>query len=79
MKIIMFTTMDIVQLVVYAVSIGSMYGALRARLVALEKKQDKHNCLIERMAKVEMSANTSEERIDKIEERILYEERNKGR
>ncbi len=33
----------------------------------LEEKQDKHNCLIERMVKVEERAKSAHKRIDKIE------------
>lgn len=40
------------------------------RLEQLEKKQDKHNGLMERMAVVEQSTKSAHHRIDDVEERI---------
>ena len=39
------------------------------RIDALEKKQDKHNCLIERMVKVEDSSKSAHHRLDEIQKR----------
>lgn len=38
------------------------------RLEQLEKKQDKHNCLIERMYEVEKKVEVIEEKINNLEE-----------
>ena len=56
-----------VQMVVYGISIGSLAGTILARLKQIEKKQDKHNGLIERMVAVEQSCKSAHKRIDKIE------------
>ena len=37
-----------VQMVVYAVSFGVVYGSFRERLKAMDKKLEKHNRLVER-------------------------------
>lgn len=43
----------LVQLVVYGVSIGVIYGVMRTRLDYIEKKLDKHNNVAERVYKLE--------------------------
>jgi hypothetical protein len=58
-----------IQMLVYAVSIGSFAGVVLSRLSSLEKKTDKHNQLIERMAVVEQSSISDRHRIDKLEDR----------
>ena len=50
-----------------ALYIAYKLGRLEEKLTNLEKKQDKHNNLIERMAKVEASLDAAHERIDFIE------------
>lgn len=64
----------IVVIVVQLISVGIFVGQNKAfkehitfRLDELEKKQDKHNSLIERMYVVEQSTKVAHERIDKIE------------
>jgi hypothetical protein len=52
-----------IQIVVYAVSIGCIYGGIAARLKTLEKKVDKHNNLVERMYRVEAKVCRLEEKI----------------
>lgn len=59
-----------IQIVVYAVSIGSFAGVVLTRLKYIEKKQDKHNSLIERMVAVEQSTKSAHRRIDDLEGRI---------
>jgi len=56
-----------IQMVVYGISIGSLAGTILTRLKQIEKKQDKHNGLIERMVAVEQSCKSAHKRIDKIE------------
>lgn len=55
-----------IQMVVYAVSLGSFGGMVVTKLNALEKKQDKHNGLIERMVAVEQSTKSAHHRIDEV-------------
>ena len=43
----------LIQLVVYGVSIGVIYGVMRTRLDYIEKKLDKHNNVAERVYKLE--------------------------
>lgn len=43
----------LIQLVVYGVSIGTIYGIMRTRLDYIEKKLDKHNNVAERVYKLE--------------------------
>lgn len=43
----------IIQLVVYGVSIGVIYGTVKTRLNYIEEKLDKHNNVVERVYKLE--------------------------
>lgn len=60
----------IVSLLVYGVSFGAFYGKVTTKLDALEKKQDKHNSLIERMVKCEESTKSAHHRIDDLKEEM---------
>lgn len=42
-----------IQMIVYAISIGSFAGVVLTRLAYLEKKMDAHNALMERVAALE--------------------------
>ncbi len=42
-------------------------GQMSEKLIDLEKKQDKHNSLIERMVVVEQSLKSAHHRIDEVE------------
>ena len=53
-----------IQMVVYAVSFGTFAGTITTKISNLEKKQDKHNNLIERMAVVEQSTKSAHHRMD---------------
>lgn len=55
-----------VQIVVYAISLGSFGGVVLTRLSYLEKKMDKHNSLVERMTCVEQSTKSAHHRIDEL-------------
>ena len=57
-----------IQMVVYAISIGSLTGTVLTKLKYLETKMDKHNCLMERMATAENSIKTICENIKEIKE-----------
>jgi hypothetical protein len=58
----------LVSLMVYGVSFGIFYGTVMTKLNILEKKQDKHNNLIERMTRCEDSTKSAHHRIDEIRE-----------
>jgi len=60
------TTEFWVQMIVYALSMGSFAGTILTRIRFLEKKMDKHNGLLERMVAVEQSAKSAHHRLDKI-------------
>ena len=54
-------------MMVYLVGLASTWGARMWRIAALEKKMDKHNCLIERMAVAERNIQAAEHRLDQLE------------
>jgi len=56
----------ILQIIVYLCSMAATAGAVLWRIKALEKKVDKHNQLVERMAVVETSCKQAHHRIDDI-------------
>lgn len=56
--------------VVNLIGIGNLKGVILTRLDYIEKKQDKHNGLIERMTVVEQSTKSAHHRMDRIEEII---------
>lgn len=59
------------QIVLYAVSVGAIYGGLTYRIKSLEEKVNRHNSLIERMYKVEESAKSAHRRIDELREEVM--------
>lgn len=65
----------LIQLVVYGVSIGVIYGTVKTRLNYIEKKLDKHNNVVERVYKLEQDQavimekqRVANHRIDDLEE-----------
>jgi hypothetical protein len=48
------------QLIITVGSIAALGGGIMARLSILEKKVDKHNCFMERLAVVETKINSIE-------------------
>ena len=54
----------LITVVVQALYIAAKIGKFEEKLVALEKKQDKHNNLVERMVRVEDSCKSAHKRID---------------
>ena len=52
---------------VYLVGLAATWGALMWRIAALEKKMDKHNCLIERMAVAERDIREAKRRLEQLE------------
>ena len=63
-----FSTEFWIQIIVYAMSIGSFAGIVLTRLKYIEHKQDKYNKLIERMYIVEASTKSAHKRIDELKE-----------
>ena len=55
------------ELVVYLLGLASTWGAVMWRISALEKKMDKHNCLIERMAVAERDIAAAQKRLEQLE------------
>ena len=53
--------------VIQALYIAFKIGKFEEKLIALEKKQDKHNNLIERMVRVEDSTKSCHHRLDSLE------------
>lgn len=53
-------------IVVYLISLAAVWGSLLWRVSALEKKQDKHNQLIERMFKLEGQVTELEHNIEDL-------------
>ena len=60
----------VISLLVYGVSFGVFYGTVMTKLNALEKKQDKHNGLMERMVVVEQSTKSAHHRLDSMEREV---------
>lgn len=56
--------------VIQALYIAFKIGKFEEKLIALEKKQDKHNNLIERMVRVEDSTKSAHHRLDNIEDKL---------
>jgi len=64
------TTEFWIQMIVYAISIGSFAGVILTKIGYLEKKMDKHNGLVERMVVVEQKCASAHHRIDEVREDI---------
>ena len=56
------------QLVLYGLSVGVLYGGIKQQIKGLTEKVNKHNNLIERMYRVEESAKSAHKRIDELRE-----------
>lgn len=54
----------LITVVTQALYIAFKIGKFEEKLISLEKKQDKHNSLIERMVHVEDSVKSAHKRID---------------
>lgn len=59
-----------VQILIYAVSFGVMYGQITTRIKYLEQKVDKHNQVVERMAVAERDIKSAHRRIDEMRKEI---------
>ena len=56
----------LITVVIQALYIAFKIGKFEEKLISLEKKQDKHNNLIERMVRVEDSTKSAHHRIDEF-------------
>ncbi|MBC3515917.1 hypothetical protein [Neobittarella massiliensis] len=59
-----------VQILIYAVSFGVVYGQITTRIKYLEQKVDKHNEVVERMAMAERDIKSAHRRIDEMREEL---------
>ena len=59
-----------VQILIYAVSFGVMYGQITTRIKYLEQKVDKHNQVVERIAVAERDIKSAHRRIDEMREEL---------
>lgn len=57
----------LITVIIQALYIAFKIGKFEEKLINLEKKQDKHNNLIERMVRVEDSTKSAHKRIDNME------------
>ena len=60
-----------VQILIYAVSFGVMYGQITTRIKYPEQKVDKHNQVVERTAVAERDIKSAHRRIDEMREELL--------
>lgn len=58
----------IIGIITQGIYIAYRMGKFETKLDCIEAKQDKHNCLIERMVRVEDSTKSLHKRLDGIEE-----------
>lgn len=58
------------QLVIYGLSVGVIYGGIRTQIKELTDKVNKHNNLIERMFKAEESVKSAHRRIDELRQEV---------
>lgn len=56
-----------IQIVIYAVSFGTVFGTFRTRLNYMEKKLDKHNNFAERVIALESSTKSAHHRLDRFD------------
>ena len=54
-------------IVIYLLGLAGVWGTLLWRVSALEKKMDKHNTAVERLAVVEQDIKSIKRRVDEIE------------
>ncbi len=57
-----------IQIIIYALSFGAVFGQFQTKIKYIEKKLDKHNNFIERLYKLEESTRQAHGRIDELKE-----------
>lgn len=68
-----FVVMLVIQIFSAGIFIGGLVFSIKfieRQIKNLEDKQDKHNCLIERMAVVEQSSKSAHNRLDEIRDEL---------
>jgi hypothetical protein len=55
-----------VQIIIYALSMGTVFGTFKTKLNYLEKKMDKYNNIQERMICAEQSVKSAHYRLDEL-------------
>ena len=71
-----FYLLLVINIISASIAIGSYTKTLKyieEHIKRLEYKQDKHNCLIERMVAVEQSTKSAHHRLDTLEEYKYYQ------
>ncbi len=68
----------LLQMLMYGVSFGAVYGAVRTKLNYMEKKLEKHNNFAERVIALEQSSKSAHHRIDEIKAEICREFKERG-
>ena len=73
-----FLLLLLINVISAGIAVGSYNKTLKyieEHIKRLEDKQDKHNCLVERMVAVEQSTKSAHHRLDNIEEQYFIEKR----
>jgi len=60
----------VISIAIPLLSVAAMWGSITARLKNLEKKVDKHNGFMERLAKEEGSTRSAHHRLDELKDEI---------
>ncbi len=71
-----FYLLLVINIISAGIAIGSYTKTLKyieEHIKRLEDKQDKHNCLVERMVAVEQSVKSAHHRLDSFEEHQYYQ------
>lgn len=55
-----------IQMIITVGTLGVTFGGVLTRIKSLEKKMDKHNNIVERLAKVEECTKSAHHRIDEL-------------
>lgn len=66
----LMSTEAILQIIAYVISAILTGSTILYRIQQLEKKVEKHNCLVERMAIVEQSTKSAHHRLDEIVKKV---------
>jgi hypothetical protein len=59
-----------VQIMIYCIGFGAIYGTINTRLKYIEQKLDKHNSVVERTYKLEERCKSNTHRLDSIDNKL---------
>jgi hypothetical protein len=59
-----------IQILIYGVSFGIVFGQFQTKIKYIEQKLDKHNNVIERLYKCEEKTDSAHKRIDELKEEL---------